>query len=355
MNWLADGRTDRFRYVRVAWPDMTELGEVDGVTGATIKESTLTSLKASGEVEYANPIDIGDDLLRIYSVSRLGDEAETVCHGTFFVTTPSSSWSGVVRSGKADMFSVLWILQQNKTTETFTAQAGENAVALAESLAGGHGNNLPVVATASPATLNASHTWDAGTTYLDIVNWLLDFAGYNSISCDAYGNALMTPYVDPADKAVGVVFSDTRDSVSEPGFTHELDAFEIPNKVTVICSNADSEPMVAHAVNDDPENPYSIAARRKLLVRVETVSDIASQEALDAKARELLRTSMSVVETVEVKHSYQSFCVGDAIQMDYSKAGYAKKLISVSREMQMVPGIRCTTRARRFVNLMKGE
>lgn len=351
MNWLKDGRLDRFRYVRVTWPEMAEVGQVPGILSSTITENSMTSLKVSGSLDYVGSVDVGDDLLRVYSDSELDGEKETVCHGTFFVTTPGSDWSGATRSGSADMYSVLWVLQQNKITETYTVPIGAEAVTLAANLARGFGNSLNVVATASAKTVNTDHTWDAGTTYLEIINWLLDFAGYNSADVDAYGNVLMTPYVEPANKAATVMFSDTKDSASEPSFSHEFDTFEIPNKVVCICSNADNEPMTAEAVNADPESPYSTVARKKHIVRVEQVSDIADQAALDAKARELLLSAMSVVESIEIRHSFQPFRVGDAVLMDYAKAGYVKKLVTISREKQMIPGIRCKTKARRFVNL----
>lgn len=353
MNWTKEGRLDRFRYVRVKWPQMTEVGQIEGITSASITESSLSTLKASGTFDYVMPVDIGDDLVRIYSDSTLGEQTATICHGTFFATTPVSLMSARTKSGTADMYSVLWVLQQNKVEQTYTVEAGSNAVSLAANLARGNGNNLPVIATASNAKVNTSHTWDAGTTYLEIVNWLLEFAGYSSAAVDAYGNVLMAPYVEPSDKAASAVFSDTQDSVSAPEFTHEFDTYEVPNKVTLICSNAENAPMVAHAVNNDPENPYSIVSRKKTLVRVETITDIASQEALEQKAKELLHSSMSVVEAIEISHSYQPFQVGDAIEVDYTKSGYTKKLASVSREMEMVPGIRCTTRARRFVSLLE--
>ena len=97
MNWTKEGRLDRFRYVRVSWPDMAELGEIGNVTGATVTENSLAELKASGSLEYVGPLDIGDDLVRIYSDSKLDGEQETVCHATFFATTPQTDWSGAVR------------------------------------------------------------------------------------------------------------------------------------------------------------------------------------------------------------------------------------------------------------------
>lgn len=354
MNWLKSGRLDKFRYVRVRWPDMVELEEIKGIVSATVTENSLTTLKASGTLEYVGGLGIGEDLVRVYSDSYLDGASETICHGTFFATTPQSSWSGTARAGKADMYSVLWVLQQNKNSETFTAEAGTNAVSLAKDLAENYGNNLTVIATASNACLNTAQTWDSGTTHLGIINDLLSFAGYASADVDAYGNVIFVPYVDSADKGPVVIFSDTQDSVSEAAFSHELDTFEVPNKVSVICSNAENEPMIADAWNLDPENPYSIPVRNKVLVRVERVSDIVDYAALERKAKDLLLSGMSVVESIEITHSFQPFQMGDALLMDYSKAGYTQKLVSVSREKQMVPGIRCKTKARRFVNLYQG-
>ena len=351
MNWLKQGRTDAFRYVLVEWPTFKELRELQGITDCTITDNALTSLKSSGKLGYARKPDVGDHMVRVYSDSVLGGERKTVCHGTFFATTPSSTWTGAGETGTAEMFSVLWVLQQNKVQGSFTAAKGTNAVKLATQLARGYGNNLKVAATPSDRKVKTSHTWDAGTTFLEIVNWLLDFAGYEEADVDAYGNVLMRPYVAPARKSAVATFSDARDSVSEPSFSRELDAYEVPNKVVCICSNADEKPMVAKAVNADPNSPYSTVSRKKTIVRVEKVSDIESKAALQRKARNLLAESTSVVESIEVSHSYQPFRVGDAVQMDYESAGYSRKLVAVSCEKKMVPGIRCKTKARRYVNL----
>lgn len=352
IDWHRSGRTDVFRYVLVEWPTFRELGEIKNVVSCTITENSLSSLKASGKLECCSDPAIGDNLVRVYSDSTLGGMAQTICHGTFFATTPSATISDVADGVACDMYSTLWILQQNKVVETYTAPAGTNAVDLAAELAKGYGNKLNVIATPSGAALSADHTWDAGTSYLEIVNWLLDFAGYGSVGVDAYANAIMAPYVPPASKAPRVTFSDTQDSLSESSFTRTFDTFEVPNKVVVICSNAESEPMKATAINDDPENPYSTTARGKLIVKVERVSDIADQAALDAKARELLFSGMSVVESIEFTHAFLPFEVGDAVLMDYTRSNFVRKMVTTSREKKMIPGMRCKTSARRFVNLL---
>ncbi len=351
IDWTLGGRKTRIRYVRVSWPDMGELGEISGVTGCTVEENSLSSLKASGSLDYAGMDDIGDDLVRVYSHSEVAGEGETVCHATLFAVTPSSKWSGPSKTGTADLYSVLWVMQQSGPEGTYTVDAGENAVAVAAGIAEDCG--LKAVATACAKTVTTSHIWDDGASWLEIANWLLDFAGYGSATVDAYGNVVMAPYVDPGSKAVAWTFSDSESGVSDPEILHEYDTYSVPNVVRAVCSNADGDPMVSVAINDDPENPYSTVRRKKRIVRTETVSDIENKAALDAKAEELLKAGMSVVEKIEVKHSWARFAVGDAVQIDYRKSGKVMKMGAVSRTCKMTPDLDCTTVTRRFVSLLE--
>ncbi len=351
IDWTLSGRTTSMRYVRVSWPDMGELGEIKGVTGCTIEENSLSALKVSGTLDYADMDDIGDDMIRIYSDSEAGGKRETVCHATLFATTPESTWSGESRTGAADMYSVLWVMQQGGPEGTYTVEAGQNAVSVAAKIA--RDCNLAVVATASDKTVATSHTWDDGASWLEIANWLLDFAGFGSATVDAFGNVIMAPYVDPGEKAVAWTFSDTVSGVSDSEISHEYDTYCVPNVVRAVCSNADGDPMVAVAINDDPENPYSTVRRKKRIVRTETLSDIADQAALEAKARELLLSGMSVVEKIEIGHSWACFNIGDAVQIDYWKSGKVMKMAAVARTCKMTPDLDCTTTVRRFVNLLE--
>lgn len=351
IDWIRGGRTTKFRYVRVSWPDMAELSQIEGVTGCSVDENALTALKVSGTLDYANMEDIGDDLIRIYSISESAGETETVCHATLFATTPSSTWSGESRTGTADMYSTLWILQQASPEGTYTVNEGANAVDVAAQIARDH--NLKVVVTPADKTVSTSHSWDENESFLDIVNWLLDFAGYGSANVDAYGNIIMAPYVEPGSKAVAWTFSDTHDGVSDAEISHEYDIYNVPNVVRVVCSNADGEPMVAVATNADPENPYSTVRRKKRIVRTETVSDIESQAALDAKAEELLLSGMTVVEKIGVKHVWVPIEVSDAVQIDYQESDKVMKMAVVSRKTNMTPDLDCTTTTRRFVNLLE--
>ena len=51
---------------------------------------------------------------------------------------------------------------------------------------------------ATPSSYNMSedHTFDSGTTYLEMVNWILETAGYTNAYPDANGIIQMRPYAE---------------------------------------------------------------------------------------------------------------------------------------------------------------
>ena len=62
---------------------------------------------------------------------------------------------------------------------------------------------------------------------------------------------------------------------------------------------------------------------------------------------------MSVVEKIEIGHSWACFNIGDAVQIDYWKSGKVMKMAAVARTCKMTPDLDCTTTVRRFVNLLE--
>lgn len=352
-NWNSSHRTTSFRYVRVKWPTFAEMGVVGDVTDCTIDESLFTSLKATGSLDYINLPDIGDDMIRVYSDSILGDKKATVCHGTFFVSTPSGNISEGIKTGTAQMYSTLLVMRQNKFDETYTVEKGKNIIDAAKALV--TECKLNAVTTPSDKVTSTAHSWDAGTEYLEIANDLMEMAGYDSLSVSPYGDAIISPAVDLSEKVPAVTISDTEDSVGARSFSHELDTYDVPNVVTVTFTNADNDPMTATAVNDDPENPYSTVSRGKRIVRHETVDEIANQKALNEKAQELLKSSMMPVESIEIPHAYLPFNLGDAVMFDYRRSNMVMKMSAANRTTKMTPSITCETRIRRFVNLLEDK
>lgn len=350
MNWFSSGRVDTFRFVRVRWGTWTETEELEGIIGGTLERNDSTAIKASGSLDYILEPALGSDLVRVYSDSYYPPTGErtSIAQGPYLASTPSSTYRGAIEEGTADLYGVLHVLAEDSFAEPLVVPAGTRAVDKAAEIVREAG--LPVVASESPATLGSPAVFDdKDTSKLDAVNWLLDFAGFASAGCDGYGTVLMQPYQDPSLRLPVLALEDDGACIFRSGVVREYDTFDVPNVVVVVCSNAQAGSMTAKAVNDDPQSAFSTVARGREIVRKETVSDIASQEALQAKAEALLAAKTSMVEGFEITHAFVPLEMGDVCSLTYRKAGvHRDDLVAVRQSLKLKPGMECTTRFRRF-------
>lgn len=354
MDWSSSGRVDAFRYVRVTWNGRKETEELAGITGGTLERNDQTAIKASGSLTYIDEPNIGRDLLRVYSdsVDPQTGEQISIAHGTYLVATPSSTYRGAIEEGTADLYGVLQVLAEDALEAPLVLAAGDEALDKAKELVTGAG--LDVVASPSTAKLTASAIFDdEDASKLDAVNWLLSFAGFESATCDGFGNVLLRPYVNPADRTPSFTLRDDDACVYRSGVVRECDTFSVPNVVTVTCTSAgNGTPLTATAKNDDPTSPFSIDARGRRIVYKESVSDVAGPDELKAKAASLLAAKTSTAESFEIVHAYLPMSMGDVCDFVYDRADIRQSgLVAVRQTMALRPGMECTTQ---FQRCLKG-
>lgn len=350
MDWSSSGRIDTFRYVRVTWGTWEEAEEIAGITGGTLERNDLTAIKASGSLTYIDEPSLGRDLLRVYSDSLDPRTAErvSIAHGTYLVATPSSTYRGAIEEGTADLYGVLQVLAEDALSSPLVLTAGADAVEEARKLIEATG--LRAVTASHGAKLTASAVFDdEDASKLDAVNWLLSFAGFESATCDGFGNVLLRPYANPADRAPSFSLRDDDACVFRSGIVRECDAFSVPNVVTVTCTSAgNNAPITATAENDDPESAFSIDARGRRIVYKESVSDSAGEKALAARAEAVLATKTAAAESFEIAHAYFPMNMGEVCEFVYDRAGIRRNdLAAVRQTMALRPGMECTTRFQR--------
>lgn len=347
MDWHSSERLDTFRYTAVDRQTLNDTVVLDDIQdGGSISFNSLTALKVSASVPYLEQLELKNDFLRIYSISELHGESETVVHGTFIASTPDSVLTDAAVTGTAQLYSLLLLLQRRRVGTALTVEAGTNAVAFAASLVRSVG--LPVVSDSSSASLNLPKAYDGGLTYLEVVNDLLQFAGFKSLGIDGWGNALMQAYRDPSEVTPSVTFRAGPGSTFAPQVSHTLDIFEVPNRLTLVCSRPDQAPLVAVAQNDDPENRYSTVSRGEVIdAEPEEVDDIPSLKALQELAKAKLAAKTSAVESLAITHSYEPFSMDDGCLVEY--AGLRFQGIIVSSDISLSPGMLTGTKVRRFV------
>ena len=195
-----------------------------------------------------------------------------------------------------------WRVRDTKTETRLHFSAGSGYITTVEQLLAACGIVL-ISATPSPATLTEDREdWNIGTSYLEIVNQLLGEINYNPLWFDATGTAVLEPASIPTAVNIEHTLDDTQvKSLLLPSISRETDIYSAPNVFICVCSNADKDaPMVAKAENTNPQSPLSISRRGRRISTVQTVSNIASQEELQAYADRLRNESMMTGETISV-------------------------------------------------------
>ena len=347
MDWRSSRETS-FRYMRTTRDGTRDIEEMDCfMDGGPIEYNDLTAIKYAGSLPYYKLPDIGNDYLRVYSIHKQGAETLEVLHGTFIASAPSSTLNRKTRRGELDIYSLLQIVQDAGISEPLVIEPDTVSVSYAAFLILGCG--LPVHADDSAAKLTTEWAYDAGTSKLEIVNDLLKFAGFASAGIDERGVVQLQVYIDPADRSASVMLRDDEPGcIFSPVVKHELDYFSVPNVVIAVMSN-EEECLVARAENTDPLSIYSIPSRGREIVLKEEVSDIESQEALDAFAERRLAEVSSAVESVEIEHPWLPYQTGEMIGLHYTEATFEFAGSAVKKHVTLSPALICRTRLRRFV------
>jgi hypothetical protein len=305
---------------------------------------------------------LGNDYLRIYSISELGGKTEVIEQGTFIVSKPNTSYrrlaipgeSKALITGDAKLYSLLQLLEEQTLQDIISIPAGTNAINKAVELVQSVG--LPVFADPSAYTLNVAATFDVAdsnldspTTILGVINKLLAYAGFASADVDGHGNVILKAYIDPSSKTPTVVFEDNQYSIigTDP-INCEFDTFFVPNQVRAICSNAEGY-LVATSTNSDPQSAFSTVSRGRVIPVTEVVNDIADQAALQAYADRKLADKTSAVERFTWTHKFIPFTLGDGVGLKFMAADLVRNLVSVNKTLTLEFPMNCQTTGRRFV------
>jgi hypothetical protein len=353
-DWLFSNRTDSFRFVEVEFDEGGKLhnkSEITAIeeTGGQIKYQDMTSLKVSASLPFAGDFDLGKNYIRIYSASMLGDKEITLLHGTFLPSRPSLDYSGAAVAGSIECYSLLKVLEDTALEEPlalseFTDPVGQATLLIAET-------KLSFIADASTMLLSAPRTYDAGTSYLEVCNDLMEVAGFIPLAIDASGTVRLIRYADPANLTpVWTLRDDTEKVVFGPEVSYDFDTFDVPNKVIAVRSNSkEEESLIATAINEDPLSRFSTVSKGRIITYVETVNEAENLEALQDVAERVLSEKSSAVESVEISHPYLPYNTGDALRLVYTKHGLDFTGVVVSKEIELRRGMPTKTKLRRYV------
>jgi len=280
------------------------VGDVDGVTACDLTFNVNAEVRGGGSLEYVGPpIDWRTHRIQPWFTVKSAGLERSWPLGVFLPKAPVRDYGDATQPVTLELYDKLYLLTTQMTTsKVYTVAAGQNVTARVKTLLTNAG--LRAAVTDSSATLRTAMAWPAGTSYLKIVNELLESINYFAMWVDATGTFRADPYVRPQDRAPRYSFIDDGSSIYTPDFRHERDDYFVPNRV-ILTSTVEGEtpPMVAIATdNGGLDSPYSLETTGIRVVHPEDGIEAASQAVLDALAAKRLAELQRVTSTYEIEH-----------------------------------------------------
>lgn len=333
-------RQQKLIFRKLSYPGLFPIGELQGsVSGFSMSASTAKTVKSQASFDYVGEDLNENDVLAISAYLDNGIEQEEVRLGTFMVS--KSGKKG--RECSVTLYGLTKYASNARYYEPFNVSAGRDPFDIIEEILWSVGLKI-AIRPPETNTVRTNKTYlPEEFTKLEIVNDLLDNAGYLAADTNEYGLVTFRQTTKTPDYS-SIVFSEGEASIVQNDPEIERDWEDIANVVIVTCNNADDEVLRAVAINDSLTDPTSTAFRGEV-TRVETMSDADSQSVVDAKAQSLLSEERSRLEAVTIEHAYRPIGLFDHIHI---RVGEVDGIYTV-QNYEVDERLMVTTRARRYL------
>lgn len=244
------------------------------------------------------------------------------------------------------------ILAEDAFTDRYFVAAGTKYLDAVQSILVTAGIERVLVTREIPTEIPVDREWDIGISKLQIINTLLEEINYNPISCDADGNMILSPYIEPSVSSVSYVYAADEISVISPALSMTQDFYSVPNVFIAASKNPDlAQDFRSIYVNDNPASALSTVQRGRTIVsKVYTLDAVASQEDLDAYIRKQAFDANQIYEKIDFTTALMPFHgSGDVIALDHPAAKGIYQ--EVSWEMDLSAAGEMTHSARKLVRL----
>lgn len=381
IDWTASMQ-QTFEFYKVdpdTWSNTEKLGQV---ISAQVTWDDSNETLGSASIETTEIMD--ECYIRIYLICIQNGVRYEFPIGTFMVQTPEESHNSGLVKVTMDAYTPLLELKDNVPPYGYTAMRGWNTLTTVSDLVS-ENCRAPVVRVSSNAsTYDSTDTYSVGeraiyngveyeclsdilvaeewnsehwvqidkTIEVDTVSdfgndsWLSFLTGLLATAelkfgLDEMGRILFRANQNDAAVRPIWTYDDGNSSILYPDVRVTRDLYGVPNVVEVLYSN-EAGAVFSRVENNDVDSPVSIPRRGRLVVHRENNPDSLSnpsQEQLDNYAENLLRDLSSLEYTISYTHGYCPVRVGDAVWINYERAGLTDiKAVVISQQITCRPG-----------------
>lgn len=351
-DWYGNRHNEKYTYKRVSWTDWTEHEEYPFITKGSLELSTSSDLKITGSFDFeGTELPNTSDLLRVY-YDFDDDDGEHVTEvlATLFVQYASlkhiDTLQGIKSQGSLEGSSVLKILQDKIYGAPYTVTRNTNAIYKAQQLitqCGLHVDYTPAI-----TAIGADHTFESNATYLDMVNWLCEAAGYTPAFADEYGTVQLRPYNEVLRQDVNLTFTNDDNSIMYPEIDEENDWQTSPNVVKLFY-NTDQACIVAEARNISGSRVSLEERGNREQTYYEDIGELPERGSrlsnLIDMAEDILRRESCDVEYVTFQHAYVPVLPYQAITVNYSDLTWTGTVENTT--IDLAPSTKAQTKLKR--------
>lgn len=231
-----------------------------------------------------------------------------------------------------------WLLQTTSTETATYFASGTKYLDAIDGLLDEIGIGLTLVTDNSYSFTRAREDWLEGTSYLTIINDLLVEMNYSRIWFNLQGFAVLAPEPDPQNGIIAhTLDEDDVRSLLIPNGSINSDFYSTPNVFLYICSNFESSPITATAINNDMGSPISVPRRGRKIYSVNQVNDVPSQAVLQDIADRAMERSLLRTDTISVYTGIlPEFELNDLVALKIN--GELSVCVERGWTMQLAPG-----------------
>lgn len=330
-------RRQRLIIRKLSFPGLFPVSELRGsITEFSLSASTQKSVKMQASFNYRGD-DLNDaDVIAISVYLDNGFEQEEVRLATMKVARSGGS-NGTY---KISCYGLTKYLADDRYFEPFSVSKGSDPFDVIEKILASVNLRIAIRPPEENTIRTNKSYLPEKFTKLEIVNDLLDNAGYLAADTNEYGLVIFRSTVKTPSYS-SIVFSEGQASIIQKDYELEQDWGDIANVVMVVCENADDEVLRAVAVNDSLTDPTSTLFRGEI-VRLETMNDADSQKAVEAKAQDLLSEERSRLEAITFKCAFRPLLLFDHVRLklDGIDAVYTVQNYELDESLVLTPRVR---------------
>lgn len=353
----------RYRYVRVSRETGYETDVLQMVKGGTVTRNNDVRIMETAEANVVGGLSLGPDFVRIYLEAEWPDgQTASVPLGTFLPVVPSRRVMSGYSTATVKMYGRLQELLDDKFATPVTIPSGTNAVEYAAAVCEQQG--LEVIADESDYKVTDVRTYgvgaktndsEVGDTKLDMVNDLLDLAGFRAAKTDPMGRVILRKYVTPSEQSPIWSFSEGPTAKFEREMTDERDITDAANHV-VVRYESEEHVYVGEAYDDDPDSDLSTVSRGRVITASYEYtsdpvgnSDSERQAYANQRAQTLLATAQSTIHRVTISHAYAPVTVNDVVSLSYPSGEVSGNFEVRVQKLKLAGGCPVEAELRQFV------